>query len=61
MSIYVLTGLPVLVGGGMAILNPAYIGLLITDSLGNKLLTAAVMLLLTGIAVMQIIVKKSVS
>lgn len=61
MSIYVLTGLPVLVGGGMAILNPAYIGLLITDSLGNKLLTGAVMLLLTGIAVMQIIVKKSVS
>ncbi|HBK06087.1 MAG TPA: secretion system protein [Acetobacteraceae bacterium] len=61
MSIYVLTGLPVLVGGGMAILNPAYIGLLITDPLGNKLLTAAVMMLLTGLAVMQIIVKKSVS
>ncbi len=61
MSIYVLTGLPVLVGGGMAILNPAYIGLLITDSLGNKLLTAAVMMLLTGLGVMQLIVKKSVS
>ena len=26
MSIYVLTGLPVVVGGGMALLNPAYIG-----------------------------------
>lgn len=61
MSIYVLTGLPVLVGGGMAILNPAYIGLLITDPLGNKLLTAAVMMELFGLAVMQLIVKKSVS
>lgn len=61
MSIYVLTGLPVLVGGGMAILNPAYIGLLISDPLGNKLLIAAVVLLLTGLGVMQIIVKKSVS
>ena len=61
MSIYVLTGLPVLVGGGMAILNPAYIGLLITDPLGNKLLIAAVGMLLTGLGVMQLIVKKSVS
>ncbi len=61
MSIYVLTGLPVLVGGGMAILNPAYIGVLITDPFGNKLLTAAVMSLLTGLGVMQLIVKKSVS
>ena len=61
MSIYVLTGLPVLVGGGMAILSPAYIGLLITDPLGNKLLTAAVILLMIGLGVMQLIVKKSVS
>ena len=61
MSIYVLTGLPVLVGGGMAVLNPAYIGVLITDPFGNKLLTAAVMLLLTGLGAMQLIVKKSVS
>jgi tight adherence protein B len=61
MSIYVLTGLPVLVGGGMAFLNPAYIGVLITDPTGNKFLTAAIMLLLTGLGVMQLIVKKSVS
>lgn len=61
MSIYVLTGLPVVVGGGMALLNPKYIGLLITEPLGNKLLTAAVMLLLSGLGIMQFIVKKSVS
>jgi tight adherence protein B len=61
MSIYILTGLPVVVGGGMTILNPRYIGLLITEPLGNKLLTAAVMLLLSGLGIMQFIVKKSVS
>lgn len=61
MSIYVLTGLPVVVGGGMAILNPAYIGLLLTDPLGNKLLTAAILMELLGLGVMQLIVKKSVS
>jgi tight adherence protein B len=61
MSIYVLTGLPVVVGGGMAFLNPAYMGLLITDPLGNKLLTAAVGLVLTGLGIMQLIVKKSLS
>ena len=61
MSIYILTGLPVVVGGGMAFLNPKYIGLLITEPHGNKLLTAAVMLLLSGLGIMQFIVKKSVS
>jgi tight adherence protein B len=61
MSIYVLTGLPVVVGGGISALNPAFISLLITDPLGNKLLIAAVMSLLTGLGVMQVIVKKSVS
>jgi tight adherence protein B len=61
MSIWVLTGLPVLVGGAISALNPAFISLLITDPLGNKLLIAAVMMLLTGLGVMQVIVKKSVS
>jgi tight adherence protein B len=61
MSIYVLTGLPVVVGGGLALLSPAYIGVLITEPLGNKLLTGAIGLVLTGLGVMQFIVKKSVS
>jgi tight adherence protein B len=59
MSIYVLTGLPVLVGGAMAFLNPQYIGVLITDPLGNKLLITAIMLLGSGIAAMKFIVKQS--
>ncbi len=61
MSIYVLTGLPVVVGGAIVVLSPGYINLLITDPLGNKLLIAAVMSLLTGLGIMQIILKKSVS
>jgi tight adherence protein B len=61
MSIYVLTGLPVFVAGAIVLLNPGYISLLITDPLGNKLLIGAVMSLLTGLTIMQVIVKKSVS
>jgi tight adherence protein B len=61
MSIYVLTGLPVVVGGGMAFLNPQYIGVLFRDPLGNKLLIAAVLLLCSGLGSMKFIVKKSVS
>jgi tight adherence protein B len=61
MSIYVLTGLPGVVGGGISILNPEYIAPLITDPLGNKILTAAVISLCLGIATMQTIVKKSIS
>lgn len=60
MSIYVLTGLPVCVAGGLAALDPAFISLLITDPLGNKFLIGAVMSLLTELGVMQFIVKKSV-
>jgi tight adherence protein B len=61
MSIYVLTGLPIVVGGALFFLNPEYIGVLITDPIGNKLLIAAIMLLGSGIAAMKFIVKKSVS
>jgi tight adherence protein B len=61
MSIYVLTGLPIVVGGGMAFLNPQYIGVLFKDPIGNKLLIAAVLLLCSGLGSMKFIVKKSVS
>jgi tight adherence protein B len=61
MSIYVLTGLPILVGGSMSFLNPQYIGVLFIDPLGNKLLTAAIMCLGSGLGAMKLIVKKSVS
>jgi tight adherence protein B len=61
MSIYVLTGLPIVVAIGLSLLNPKYISLLINDPLGEKILTAAVALLCTGIGTMQMIVKKSIT
>jgi tight adherence protein B len=60
-SIYVLTALPVAVGGGMSFLSPDYIGMLFTDPLGTKLLIAAVILLCCGLGSMKMIVKKSLS
>jgi tight adherence protein B len=61
LSIYVLTGLPGFVAGGISVLNPEYISKLITDPLGNKILTAAIILLCLGLGSMQMIVKKSIS
>jgi tight adherence protein B len=61
MSIYILTGLPAVVGVGIALLNPGYVSVLITDPLGNKILTAALLSLGAGLGTMQIIVKKSIS
>jgi tight adherence protein B len=61
MSIYVLTGLPMLVALALAALNPAYISLLLSDPTGNKILTAACMSLTIGWGSMQFIVKKSTS
>jgi tight adherence protein B len=61
MSIYVLTGLPMVVAGLLTALNPKYISVLITDPLGNKILTAAFCSLCIGLGSMQFIVKKSIS
>ncbi|MDR3529951.1 MAG: type II secretion system F family protein [Rhodopila sp.] len=61
MSIYVLTALPFLVGGALGILNPAYIGVLFTDPLGNKVLIGAATALCCGLGTMRFIMKKSMS
>jgi tight adherence protein B len=61
MSIYVLTGLPMCVAGLLSVLNPAYISVLISDPIGNKILTAAICSLCIGLGTMQFIVKKSIS
>jgi tight adherence protein B len=61
MSIYVLTGLPIVVAAGLCLLNPKYISVLVNDPLGNKILIGAVLMLCTGLGIMQTIVKKSIS
>jgi tight adherence protein B len=58
-SIYVLAALPIVVCAMLFVVNPEYIGLLFTDPTGEKLLGIAVGMLVTGLWVMQQIIKRS--
>lgn len=58
-SSYVLAALPVVTGGGLAVLNFSYIQLLFTDPVGNMVLAAAVGMLGTGMGVMRLIIARS--
>jgi tight adherence protein B len=58
-SIYVLAALPIVVGAMLFVINPDYIGLLFTDSTGEMLLGIAIAMLISGLWVMQQIIKRS--
>jgi tight adherence protein B len=58
-SIYVLAVLPIVVGAMLFVINPEYIGLLFTDPTGEMLLGIAVAMLISGLWVMQQIIKAS--
>lgn len=58
-SIYVLAVLPIIIGSMLFVMNPDYIGLLFTDPTGEKLLGIAVGMEITGLFVMQQIIKGS--
>jgi tight adherence protein B len=58
-SIYVLAVLPIVVGAMLFVINPDYIGLLFTDPVGEMLLGIAVGMLISGLWVMQQIIKAS--
>lgn len=58
-SIYVLAGLPIVVGGMLFVINPEYIGTLFSDPTGEELLGVGVGMLCFGIWVMQQIIKAS--
>ena len=58
-SIYVLAVLPIVVGAMLFVINPDYIGLLFTDPTGQKLLGIAVGMLISGLWIMQQIIKGS--
>jgi tight adherence protein B len=60
-SIYVLAVLPIVVGAMLYVINPDYVGLLFTDKTGQKLLGIAIGMLITGLYVMQQIIKRSLS
>jgi len=58
-STYILAGLPVFTGGGLALLNPSYIAVLFTDPTGNTILGVAIGMLATGIFVMRTTITKA--
>ncbi len=58
-SCYVLGGLPFAVGAGLLLLDPDYVLLLFTSGTGQKLLLAAIALLVTGLTTMQMITKRT--
>ncbi len=60
-SALILGALPVVVGGGLWAINPEYMSVFITTSMGNAILGGAVLSLAFGGLVMWIIIQKSLS
>ncbi len=60
-SALILGGLPIVMGGGLWAMNPAYMSVMFTTSLGHKLLGAAVISLSLGILIMRTIISKSLT
>ena len=58
-SIGILTALPFIVGGFLWFQNPGYISILFTTQRGRFVLFCAIALLSTGLAVMQIMIKRT--
>jgi tight adherence protein B len=57
----ILAALPFFTAGVLAVLSPSYIVLLFNDAGGQRILAAAIGLLLTGILVMRSMIKRSLS
>jgi tight adherence protein B len=60
-SALILGGLPVVMGIGLWLLNPAYMAVLFTTQMGHTILAAAVGSLSCGAFAMKTIIKKSLS
>lgn len=60
-SSLILGGLPVVMGIGLWALNPGYIGVLFTTSMGHTILATALLSLACGAITMRMIIKKSLS
>ncbi len=60
-SALILGGLPIVMGGGLWALNPGYMSVLFTTSMGRTILGAAVLSLACGALAMRTIIKKSLS
>lgn len=60
-SSWILAGLPVMMGTVLWLVNPGYISILFTDSIGRTTLGIAASFLASGAMVMRLIIKKSLS
>ncbi len=60
-SANILGALPIVSGGGLALLNPAYLAQLFTTSGGQKVLATAILMLGGGIFVMRHIIQKALA
>ena len=60
-SSMILAGLPVVSGGMLYAINPEYMGTLFSNDTGRMILGAALLSLCTGIFVMRMIIRKSLS
>jgi tight adherence protein B len=58
---YILGGLPVVAGGGLFALNPAYLSVLFNDPIGRMILASAFTSLGVGAFIMRTIISKSLS
>ncbi len=58
-STYILAALPVFAGMAVSILNPSYAALLVSEQIGQAVLAGTVMMLATGMAVMRVIIQRS--
>jgi tight adherence protein B len=61
LTMYVLAGLPFVTTGALLVIQPDYLTVLITTSLGKKILFGGVALLAMGLTSMQVIIRKSTS
>lgn len=60
-SSMILGGLPVISGGAIYLINPAYVGILFWDESGRMILGLAILMLLTGMFVMRLIIRSALS
>jgi tight adherence protein B len=58
---YILGGLPVVTAGLLGIASPGYVAVLFTEHTGNVILTVACSMLLTGMFIMRMIIKRSLT
>jgi tight adherence protein B len=58
-SAIVLAALPVVTGAALWLLSPNYFGVLFEDSTGRTLFGTAILSLMTGLAIIRMIIRKS--